>query len=157
MATPYKGSREGVEDAYNFYHSSVCINIECAFGMLVNRWGCLRESFPVGISVKKIAQTVRALCLLHNFCVDNKEEIADDSSAADNHNCIANGGFNQESATSAPEDLIAGGRHFKDVPFNLRQDGVPVDQLPRSKFTVHLQKKGMTTRPRPMGSTTSNN
>ena len=107
--------------------------------------------------MKKTAQTVRALCMLHNFCVDNKEEIADDSSAADSHNCIANGGFNQISATSAPDDLIAGGHHFKDVPFNLRRVTVPVDQLPRSMMTVHLQRKGLTTRPKPMGSTTTNN
>jgi len=33
MATPFKGARSGPKDDYNFYHSQVRINIECAFGM----------------------------------------------------------------------------------------------------------------------------
>ena len=49
MATPFKGSNSGVKDAYNFYHSQLRINIECAFGMLVHRWGVLRKPLPVNI------------------------------------------------------------------------------------------------------------
>ena len=37
MATPFKAVHEGIHDAYNFYHSQIRINIEYAFGMLVNR------------------------------------------------------------------------------------------------------------------------
>ena len=42
MNTPYmtylfKSVSSGVKDAHNFYNSQVRINIECAFGMLVNR------------------------------------------------------------------------------------------------------------------------
>ena len=36
MVVPFKGIQEGAKDAYNFFHSSLCINIECAFGMLVH-------------------------------------------------------------------------------------------------------------------------
>ena len=42
MTLPFKGVSGGVKDAYNFYHSQIRINIECAFGMLVNRWSLLR-------------------------------------------------------------------------------------------------------------------
>ena len=38
MALPYKGAQAGPKDAYNFLHSQLRINIECAFGMLVHRW-----------------------------------------------------------------------------------------------------------------------
>ena len=83
MATPYRGSSEGIKDAYNFYHSSLQINIECAFGMLVHRWGVLRKALPVNISIAKTAQLVRALCMLNNFCIDNNEPVAIGASDSD--------------------------------------------------------------------------
>jgi len=39
MATPYPNVKQGRKDAYNFYHSQLRICVECAFGMLVGRWG----------------------------------------------------------------------------------------------------------------------
>ena len=41
MVTPYKGNVSVTEDAFNFYHSQLRIQIECAFGRLVHRWGLL--------------------------------------------------------------------------------------------------------------------
>ena len=38
MATPFQRVSSGSKDDYNFYHSQVRIKIECAFGMLVNRY-----------------------------------------------------------------------------------------------------------------------
>ena len=73
MAVPYKGAQFGPKDAYNFYHSQLRINIECAFGMLVHRWGVLRKPIPVNISINKTTHLVRSLCILHNFCIDQKE------------------------------------------------------------------------------------
>ena len=37
MVTPFKAVSSGIKDAYNFYQSQLRINIECAFGVLVNR------------------------------------------------------------------------------------------------------------------------
>ena len=37
MAAPFKRDSRGSEDAYNSFHSSTRINIDCAFGMLVHR------------------------------------------------------------------------------------------------------------------------
>ena len=42
MAVPYPMISSGSKDAYNFYHSQVRINIECTFGILVNRWRILK-------------------------------------------------------------------------------------------------------------------
>ena len=44
MCTPWKAVSGGSKDAFNFFHSQVRINIECAFGMLVHRWGILRRA-----------------------------------------------------------------------------------------------------------------
>ena len=58
MATPFKAVSSGVRDGYNFYHSQIRINIECTFGMLVNRWAVLRSPIPLNISLPKTAALV---------------------------------------------------------------------------------------------------
>ena len=50
MVTPFK-SVDVDQDHYNFYHSQVQINIECAFGMVVQRWSILRRPLPAVIGV----------------------------------------------------------------------------------------------------------
>ena len=52
MTPPFKSISSGVKDAYNFYHSQVQINIECTFGILVNRWAVLRAPIPINVSIK---------------------------------------------------------------------------------------------------------
>ena len=54
MATPYVGAGTGTKDDYNFYHSQVRINIECAFGVLVHRWGILRSIMPPNLTIARI-------------------------------------------------------------------------------------------------------
>ena len=48
MATPYPNVSNDpgkkTKDDYNFYHSQLRIRVECAFGMLVQRWGILRSA-----------------------------------------------------------------------------------------------------------------
>ena len=64
----------GPKDAFNFFHSQVRINIDCAFGMFVHHWGMLQKPTVVNVSVKNASSLVCALCELHNCCVacDNK-------------------------------------------------------------------------------------
>ncbi|EJK67522.1 hypothetical protein THAOC_11427, partial [Thalassiosira oceanica] len=75
MCTPWKAVSGGSKDAFNFFHSQVRINIECAFGMLVHRWGILRRAIPMGIDVNKTTRLVLALCKLHNFCIASQEGV----------------------------------------------------------------------------------
>ncbi len=42
MATLYPNTSGGPKENYNFFHSQLRIRIECAFGVLVQRWGILR-------------------------------------------------------------------------------------------------------------------
>ena len=51
MTVPYPMISSGPKDAYNFYHSQVRINIECALGILVNRWHILKTSLSAKIPI----------------------------------------------------------------------------------------------------------
>jgi hypothetical protein len=69
MIVPFRNVSSGPKDAFNYFHSSLRINIECAFGMLVHRWGILRSAMPQNIRINKTCPLVYCLCKLHNFCL----------------------------------------------------------------------------------------
>ena len=73
MVTPYRQG-DVLEDNYNFYHSQLRINVECAFGMLVKRWAILRHPLPSAMGLNKITSLTMALCKLHNFLIDQRIE-----------------------------------------------------------------------------------
>ena len=52
MATPYPNVLGGSKDNYNFFHLQLCIRVECAFGMLVKRWGILCMAMPSNITIE---------------------------------------------------------------------------------------------------------
>ena len=60
------------KDSYNFYHSSCRINIECAFGELVMRWGIFWRSLQ--FDLKKCQKIIMVCMLLHNFILENRED-----------------------------------------------------------------------------------
>ena len=60
----------GSKDDYNFFHSHVRIRVECAFGILVSRWGILRSAIPCNITIVRIIALVSCLARLHNFCIN---------------------------------------------------------------------------------------
>ncbi len=76
MATPYPNTTGGPKDNYNYFHSQCRIRIECAFGMLVQRWCILQMAMLKGISIKKTIAVVLALAKLHNFCIDVLDDVA---------------------------------------------------------------------------------
>jgi hypothetical protein len=118
MATPYKGASAGTKDNYNFYQSQVRINIECAFGMFVHRWGILRKPIPSNIGMNRTTALVMCLSRLHNFCIDSRlgkvpvALLSDEDEIA-----IAGGIMMQETGQEAllNEALLNGGDHFDDV------------------------------------------
>jgi len=65
MAIPFRAIGSGPKDAYNYYHSQVRINIECAFGILVRRFGLLRRAMPSNLTINKIRALVQAICKIH--------------------------------------------------------------------------------------------
>ena len=70
MAVLYPSTSSGPEDAYNYFHSQVRINSECAFGLLVNRWWLLKIPLSAKISIHRINALVYCLCKPHNYCID---------------------------------------------------------------------------------------
>ena len=70
MCVPYRSAAPGTpKDAFNFFQSQVRINIECAFGILVHRFGILRKPMLMNVEIRKITLLVLVLCKLHNLCI----------------------------------------------------------------------------------------
>ncbi len=125
MATPYSavsGGSSGSKDAYNFYHSQLRINIECAFSMFTHRWAMLRSAIPMQVSLKKTIALVIALAKLYNFCIDEKEAHAPPLRAHDELQTEMQGGIPLETTTTStgsreltPRQLLDGGHHFDDI------------------------------------------
>ena len=65
-----------MEDDFNFWLSNSRIRIECAFGELVMRFGMLWRNLKFR-DLKKNNDVVRAMALLHNYLVDNREDQMD--------------------------------------------------------------------------------
>jgi hypothetical protein len=156
MATPYPNANGGPKDNYNFFHSQLRIRIECAFGMLVKRWGILRKAIPQNISVKKTIALVDCLEKLHNFCINEADSVDDTLCKDSNHIECDGAGFVQmvsnreirdvlDANIETPDALIGGGEHFDDVPRASRRDrSVNYEAtLPRSKLCMHVESTHM--------------
>eukprot|EP00965_Chrysotila_dentata_P175570 5796127-Pleurochrysis_carterae.AAC.1 len=70
-------------DAFDFEQSSQRMPIECAFGILVRRWGILWRDLEVRFDRRTL---LIAVCMkLHNFCIDNNvplhENVATDQAS----------------------------------------------------------------------------
>ena len=71
MVTPYStlnAKRHRDKDSFNFFQSRCRINVECAFGILVEKFGCLRR--PLGVTLAHTTTLVFVLMKLHNVTVD---------------------------------------------------------------------------------------
>lgn len=58
-------------DNYNYYLSQLRINIECCFGMLVNKFRVLTRALET-TSLERALMTFRVCCALHNFIIDDR-------------------------------------------------------------------------------------
>ena len=135
MASPFKGVSDGPQDTFNYFHSGLRIHIECAFGMLVHRWGILRKPIPMGITIEKTCALVYCLCKLHNFCINVKEGKAQDNTAADLLDIASHGGVPLD-ADGNPAQLMNAGHHFDDVNRNVRRqfERSQPEELPRDRL-----------------------
>jgi hypothetical protein len=164
MATPFAGVMLDVaKDAYNFYHSQVRIRVECAFGMLTERWAILRRAMPCNITVKKTIALVCALAKLHNYCISETESAnisplqAQDSQHLENSGACplqVRNGVEQ----SLPMQLLGAGHHFDDVNRAHRRIMVRNAQrtarssnivLPRERLLAKVRASALT-RPTPI-------
>ena len=152
MAIPVKavsGPLIGTEDNYNFFQSQVRITIERAFGVLVHRWSILRA--PLTVPICKVCPLVNALCRLHNYCIDEKEEAMQ---ADDNDNIIVTNlqhavqrsnrrqartvnsdgvALEEQSVVESASELLHHGHHFNGAIPNYARtsdnDQCPMDRM----------------------------
>ena len=71
---PSHSGMNAVKDTWNYYQSRCRINVECAFGQLVKRWGILRRPLATRLTHTNVALSE---CMkLHNLCVHDHFEWA---------------------------------------------------------------------------------
>ena len=68
MMTPSGGQL----DDYDYHQSSNRMPIECAFGIIIRRWGCLYR--PLRVAFHRRAALIGACIHMHNFCIDMRIE-----------------------------------------------------------------------------------
>ena len=73
----YAGGGSTVQEQYFGYRLCSARNvIECAFGRLKARFGCLRRDMD--INLEELPHVIYACFVLHNFCELNNEALSDD-------------------------------------------------------------------------------
>ncbi len=109
------------------------IRIECAFEMMVQRWGILRMAMPKGLGIKRIIALVNAVAKLHNFCIQEVSSSRESATllqhlSVDTLNIMNNeDGYVPMEASREhgnirlPRALMEPGHHFRDVPRNIRR------------------------------------
>ncbi|XP_031328585.1 putative nuclease HARBI1 [Photinus pyralis] len=78
VLVPYKdnGHLTRKQTKFNVIHASTRVTIERAFGLLKGRWR--RLNYLELHCSAHIPSTIMAACVLHNFCIKNKDEISFD-------------------------------------------------------------------------------
>ena len=119
MIAPFRNATaNSIEDDFNYYQSQVRINIECAFGILTQRWGVLRKPIQSSIGMRKVTALTSCLCRLHNFCIDENQRL--EPLMSRDAAIIATGAHvsttaEEDEMNRAPQDLMGGGEHFDDL------------------------------------------
>jgi hypothetical protein len=147
MATPYSGTKGGTRDAYNFYHSQLQINIECAFGQFVHRWALFRSSLQQNVSLAKTSALVVGCMKLHNYCID-ENDVALQSTQYDTVRANIVGAvpmvFSPAANMALPTGLMGGGEHWEDMQENNRRSRKRTDNvLPREQMHSFVVDKGL--------------
>ncbi len=127
MATPFPNVSSGCKDNYNFCQSQLRIRVECAFGRLVTGWGILRSANPLSITIVRTVALVSCLAWLHNFCIDEGEQLCemsreDEALPMDLENMMNNPeGYvplvmDDNHDVAIPVAIMDAGHHFDDCP-----------------------------------------
>ena len=124
MITP--SNNDPALDDFDFYQSSNRMAIECAFGILIRRWGVLWRKLRQRFNRR--APLIGALMRLHNFCID--ERLIDEDDLPDVH---------------AQFTEVQPDRYCRPPLFD--KDGRPVDYLQ----TTHKDAEGAPQRDRAQG------
>jgi hypothetical protein len=151
VATPFKNVSNGPKDAYNFFHSQLRINIECAFGMLVHRFAILRKPIPQNISLKKTSAMVLACCKLHNYCIDENEITVPNQTGRDAVNISTDGGIRiSEETDFIPSDLLGAGDRNPDYNRNDTRQRIATETIFPREYLLNMVIQKNLIRPTPI-------
>ena len=121
ITSPFKAISSGSKDVYHFYHSQIRMNIECVFGLLINRCAVLGTPIPINISIKKITPLLQCLCCLHNWLIDERGVNDILKTTTTGKRAIANrGGRIINAENTRVNDMLNGGAHFDNLTRNIR-------------------------------------
>jgi hypothetical protein len=67
MYCPFKSSFDEYKAHWNFIQSSTCMYVQCAFGILKDRWRIFQKWADVPL--KSVANIVSTFIVLHNLCI----------------------------------------------------------------------------------------
>jgi DDE superfamily endonuclease len=152
LVTPYETDEIGSDsdhskDAFNFHLSSCRIYIECAFGELVMRWGIFWRKLL--FNIRKSAVIVQVTMLLHNFIIDNRENISMDTDYFEHfdipvdpmqdHITEQTGEAPHAVATDNNEPRPAGRPAYDDL--KLRDLGISIRERLTVKLAVHDMRR----------------
>jgi hypothetical protein len=149
MATPFPVTTGGSKDWYNFYHSQLRINIECAFGHLVARWSILWTAIPMNTTIAKTTALVVVLAKLHNYCINESEAETINTTRVNTHIIVVGGVEMLESGEAnmaLPLELMHGGEHTGDLTENdLRRRRRVYENMVLPRATLHalIEAKGL--------------
>ena len=87
--------------------------------MLVHCWGVLQKPIPVNVPINKNTHLVCALCILLNFCIDQRESAVPSPSRKNTANIATESGITLTIRTSMLRSVVGGGHHNNDVIFLL--------------------------------------
>jgi hypothetical protein len=68
LLTPYWNRSDWTKGSFDFWQSHYRMNVECAFGLLQERWGIFWKELQV--PTYKVPLVVRVAMKLHNLCID---------------------------------------------------------------------------------------
>jgi hypothetical protein len=160
MAVPFPNIGKGPKDDFNFFHSQVRINIECAFGILTNCWRILKSPLASTIPLNRVTALVSCLCRLHNYCINHGESKPPSRYHHDQLTLMDFADVTEENGDTRPIGLLGGGEHFDDVEGGRRGATVRAQRrqqrlnndtpLPRTVMLEHVIKQDIH-RPQPIG------
>ena len=134
------------------------IRIECAFGMIVQRWGILQMAMPKGLGIARIIALVNALAKLHNFCIGKDDSgcrsgLLQQLRVDTQHIMNSEDGFvpmeaSRDHGLPLPRALMEPGHHFGDIPRNIRKQheranaegNLPQQRLLKQVIDSHLKR-----------------
>ena len=69
-----EGGKDAQEQFFGYRFSSARMVVECAFGRLKARFGCLRREMDVNLD--DLPAVIHTCFILHNFCETNNETVS---------------------------------------------------------------------------------